>query len=159
MADVSIFMMTKWFHYHVLCSANRGLTDEWNDTTQLLLDAAHNAQSPELIQVLAQNILFQYSVLFLPTRISSAVEKMYFVCACVFVLVCVRARARVCVSFVCLFVSALVYVFVLCVFVFVCVCVCSFGWSVVLACMFVFVCVYVFVFVCVYVFVFVCLRV
>jgi hypothetical protein len=97
MADVvSIFMMTKWFHYHVLCSANRGLRDEWNDTTQLLLDAARNAQSPELLQVLAQNPLFQYSVFF-PTRICLPDEGIYVVCVCV----CV-----------CVFVCALVFVFV-----------------------------------------------
>ena len=89
MADVvSIFMMTKWFHYHVLCSANRGLTDEWNDTTQLLLDAARNAQSPELLQVLAQNVLFQYSV-FLHTRIGLPDKGIYVVCVCVCVCGCV----------------------------------------------------------------------
>lgn len=89
MADVvSIFMMTKWFHYHVLCSANRGLTDEWNDTTQLLLDAARNAQSPEILQVLTQNPLFQYRF-FLPTRICLPDKGIYVVCGCVRACVCV----------------------------------------------------------------------
>jgi hypothetical protein len=82
----------------VLCSANRGLTDEWNDTTQLLLDAARNAQSPELLQVLAQNPLFQYGV-FLTIRICLPDEGIYVVCACVCVCVCVCVYAWVCVWF------------------------------------------------------------
>ena len=118
MADVvSIFMMTKWFHYHVLCSANRGLTDEWNDTAQLLLEAARNAQSPELMQVLAQNLLFQYSV-FLPTRICLPDEGIYVVCVCVCVWVCV-CGVCLCEGVCVVYVWVGVFVCVVCVCVFV----------------------------------------
>jgi hypothetical protein len=44
----SIFMMTKWLHYRVLCSANRDQAAQWSALKQqLLVEAARNTPSPD----------------------------------------------------------------------------------------------------------------